>query len=92
MKAKRNIYDYLHYSFEDFLQDDYFIASVLGPNRQSEYFWSEYQKNIPNNDFDLAVNYLRGIQRDQPTIPLEKKPLFGKRSKQQLKLNPSKIK
>jgi len=55
--------DYLNYSFEDFLQDDFFISSVKEPSEESEIFWTNFQDRGPDNiqEYVLAKQYLQSI-------------------------------
>lgn len=55
--------DYKNFTFEDFLQDDFFIKSILRPTEESEFFWQEYPKE--NRDFDKAVRCIKDLNKDQ---------------------------
>lgn len=60
MRHKRDEKDYKHYSFEDFLQDDFFIFSVKNPTEDTIAFWEAFKKENNKNlyNFDSAKSYL----------------------------------
>lgn len=62
MKAGNNI-DYSFYSFEDFLQDEYFLHSMNHPNEESKLFWNKYLISEPSNieEFLAAKSYIESI-------------------------------
>lgn len=53
---------YKDFTFEDFLQDDFFIQSVLYPTNESELFWRKYQET--NKEFDKAVRCIKDLNKD----------------------------
>ena len=65
---KRDIKYYSHFIFEDFLQDDFFIDSVLKPTEESEVFWAVFQTNNKNElaDFHKAVRCIQDLNKDLP--------------------------
>ncbi|MDR2954302.1 MAG: FecR domain-containing protein [Prevotella sp.] len=52
--------DYSNHTFEDFLQDDFFISSVTSPNEESSAFWEDTLRNkkINEKDFEEAKAFL----------------------------------
>ncbi|MDR1090994.1 MAG: FecR domain-containing protein [Prevotella sp.] len=55
---------YFHnYTFEDFLQDDYFISSVCNPTEETVAFWKEYLQTNPSNvnEYLQAKSYIKSI-------------------------------
>jgi len=52
--------DYSGYTSEDFLQDDFFISSVVSPKTESSEFWDALQKEgrINRKEFDTAKELL----------------------------------
>lgn len=65
MAVKKNK-DYLCFSFEDFLEDDYFISTHLHPTRESELFWADFRNGEAPNAavFRKAVRCLEDLNRD----------------------------
>lgn len=59
--------DYSDYSFEDFLQDDYFVQSVRFPDSESTSFWGNYMESRPANleDYKEASSFLEGLRREE---------------------------
>ena len=55
--------DYTKFRFEDFLQDDFFIESVLRPTEESEFFWMQSPKD--NREYIEAVRCIKDINKDQ---------------------------
>jgi hypothetical protein len=66
MKTKNNPKDYTKFTFEDFLQDDFFIEFVLNPTEESDSFWREFQDENKENlaDFRKAVNCIKDLNKD----------------------------
>ena len=84
---------YAHYSFEDFLQDDYFIKSIKEPTDESIVFWNRFLKTCPEQieQFHAAVNFIKEtthsrISEEEVNNYLEK--LYAKiESSRRLKIN-----
>jgi ferric-dicitrate binding protein FerR (iron transport regulator) len=57
---------YAAFTFDDFLQDDFFIQSVVNPTRESLLFWEHYQKEDPGNlsIYHEAFRCVRDFQED----------------------------
>jgi len=55
---------YSSYSAEDFLQDDYFINSIIKPTRESEIFWEKAvkEKTIHIDDYKAARYFIDSVQ------------------------------
>lgn len=60
MRNKKNEKGYTYYSFEDFLQDDFFISSVKNPTADTIAFWEAFKKENNKNlyNFNSAKSYL----------------------------------
>lgn len=73
--------DYTHYKDVDFLDDDFFIESMISPTRESESFWSELidRKKIDINEFISANMLLDNIRKSRPEIPQARKEQLWKR-------------
>ena len=61
--VKKSKKEYLSYRFEDFIQDDYFISTILYPDDESQGFWDEYvsEDNSNMEDFLSAREYLKSL-------------------------------
>ena len=53
--------NYTAFTFEDFLQDDFFILSVIEPSKESKLFWKAYQQGHPEN-LSVYTEAVRCIQ------------------------------
>lgn len=62
MQRKEFSTDYTHYSFEDFLQDDFFISSVNNPTEDSIAFWYNFAQNNDNlQNYNAAKLYIESL-------------------------------
>ncbi|MDR2039142.1 MAG: FecR domain-containing protein [Bacteroidales bacterium] len=59
-KTKKDIKDYLSFTFENFLQDDFFVKSVLKPTEESDLFWKSFKKEY-KGDLDGFYNAAKCI-------------------------------
>ena len=41
--------DFSRYTFEEFLQNDFFISSVKYPTEEIQEFWDRFEKSTPSN-------------------------------------------
>jgi hypothetical protein len=75
MDLKRTVEDYLHFTFEDFLQDDYFISSTINPTKESELFWGNFQKESKGKTakFNKAVRCINDLSKDLSGDEIEEK-------------------
>lgn len=66
---------YTHYRDIDFLDDDFFIESMISPSRESELFWSELidRKKIDINEFISANMLLDTIRKTQHAVSQTRK-------------------
>lgn len=62
MEIEKQNKNYRDFTFEDFLQDDFFIKSMLKPTEESESFWREYPKNT--REYDKAVKCIQDLNED----------------------------
>ncbi len=60
MTKSKSIIEYSSFTFEDFLNDDYFIFTISNPTNPSDNFWRDFRKSQPANieEFNLAVSFL----------------------------------
>lgn len=56
--------DYFSYTFEEFLQDEFFISSIKCPDEESKAFWKSYENASPLNinEYITAKEYLSAIE------------------------------
>jgi Fe2+-dicitrate sensor, membrane component len=73
--------DYTYYKDIDFLDDDFFIESMISPTRESELFWSELidRKKIDINEFISANMLLDTIRKSRHEVPQARKDRLWKR-------------
>ncbi|SEA42432.1 FecR family protein [Proteiniphilum acetatigenes] len=73
--------DYSHYKDIDFLDDDFFVESMISPTRESELFWSELvdRKKIDINEFISAIMLLDTIRKGRHEISQVRKDRLWKR-------------
>ena len=73
--------DYIHYKDIDFLDDDFFIESMISPTKESELFWTELidRKQIDLNEFISANMLLESIRQNRHGFPRERKERLWKR-------------
>lgn len=73
--------DYTNYNDIDFLDDDFFIESMISPTRESELFWTELidRKKIDINEFISANMLLKSIRQNRHELAWERKEQLWKR-------------
>ena len=62
MEIKKQRKDYIDFTFEDFLQDDFFIKSILNPTKESELFWKDYQEE--NKEYEKAARCIQDLNKN----------------------------
>ena len=66
-----SIKNYTAFSFDDFLQDDYFISSMKTPTPESSKYWVQFRKENKNvKNFDAARDYIKSINKYHYTLSL----------------------
>lgn len=57
---------YTHYLFEDFLLDDFFISSIIHPDKDSSSVWDKLQKEgkINQQEFQLAKGFINNYLKE----------------------------
>lgn len=55
--------DFTLYTFEEFLQNDFFISSMKYPTEETRKFWDDYEQSAPSNsdDFLAAKEYIATV-------------------------------
>lgn len=73
--------DYTNYKDNDFLDDDFFIESMIFPTRESELFWSELidRKEIDINEFISANMLLDTIRKSRHEVSQSRKDRLWER-------------
>jgi hypothetical protein len=73
--------DYTNYKDIDFLDDDFFVESMISPTRESERFWEELidRKQIDLNEFISANVLLDTLRKSRYEVPRERKDHLWKR-------------
>ena len=77
--------NYAAFSFEEFLQDDYFIGSMKQPTTETSAYWEQFRKGNRNlNDFDVAKAFVQSVNRYHYTLSAAeieeiKRAIFDKR-------------
>ncbi|MBF0647383.1 FecR family protein [Dysgonomonas sp. GY75] len=66
MRTKNHLKDYTKFTFEDFLQDVFFIESILNPTEESDSFWREFQNGNEENltHFFKAISCIKDLNKD----------------------------
>jgi ferric-dicitrate binding protein FerR (iron transport regulator) len=65
MESKKDIQSYSTFTFEDFLQDDFFVESILTPTEETELFWKVFQEECTeaSSEFHKAVRCIKDVNR-----------------------------
>ena len=73
--------DYTKYKDIDFLDDDFFIESMISPTKESELYWAELidRKKIDINEFISANMLLDTIKKSRYEVPQTRKDQLWKR-------------
>lgn len=66
---------YSNYKLEDFLNDHFFIESVVNPTKQSRDSWNKFLEQYPNKtrDFEKAISFIKSIEPKRNSIQKSKK-------------------
>ena len=59
--------DFSRYTFEEFLQNDFFISSLKYPTEEIQEFWDRFEKSTPSNidDYFAAREYIETISTSE---------------------------
>ncbi|MEA4935527.1 MAG: FecR domain-containing protein [Paludibacter sp.] len=62
--------EYSKYKAFDFLEDDFFIDSMLHPSKENEIFWKKLilSEKVDANEFITAYQILKEIQKNKPEV------------------------
>jgi hypothetical protein len=66
---------YNKYKLEDFIDDHFFIESVINPTSKSKDFWSKFQEQYPQKikEIEKASYFIRNIGPDKMVAPNSQK-------------------
>ena len=63
---------YSQFSFEDFLQDDYFISSMKKPTSATSLFWEQFRKeNLNLDNYEAAKEWIESFNYSHYTLSSE---------------------
>ena len=81
------MHDYSHFKAADFLNDDFFIESMLHPNASSEAFWKTFTNDEKNDcdEFLTAYMTLKRLHENKPEAPVDRIQLLWERIEQSKK-------
>ena len=72
MKHEVSDKKYSGFSFEDFLQDDYFISSMKTPTSETSKYWDQFRKRNQNlSNFEAAKSFIESINQYHCTLSLK---------------------
>ena len=62
--------DYSGFSYDDFLKDDFFIASKTHPTKESDTFWNAFEESDPSNisNYTRAKSFMNHIEQDKKQV------------------------
>ncbi len=72
--------DYTQYTFDDFLQDDFFISSIKNPTEESLEFWCKLEETCQVNvvEYNLAKEFICSMQLEDPMSDTEELELWDR--------------
>lgn len=80
MNSEQKHTDFSLYTFEEFLQNDFFISSMNHPTEETQKFWDEFEQMNPSNidEYIAAKRYLEVFQkRKQKYFQTRKRMIYG---------------
>lgn len=80
MNSEQKHTDFSLYTFEEFLQNDFFISSMNHPTEETQKFWDEFEQMNPSNidEYIAAKSYLEVFQkRKQKYFQTRKRMIYG---------------
>lgn len=72
IESEKRHNNYSTYTFEEFLQDDFFISSIKNPNERTREFWGCFEKSVPSN-----LNKYFAAQEFLKTMSIPEKELLS---------------
>lgn len=80
MNSEQKHTDFSLYTFEEFLQNDFFISSMNYPTEETQKFWDEFEQMNPSNidEYIAAKRYLEVFQkRKKKYFQTRKRMIYG---------------
>lgn len=80
MNSEQKHTDFSLYTFEEFLQNDFFISSMNYPTEETQKFWDEFEQMNPSNidEYIAAKRYLEFFQkRKKKYFQTRKRMIYG---------------
>lgn len=80
MNSEQKHTDFSLYTFEEFLQNDFFISSMNHPTEETQKFWDEFEQMNPSNidEYIAAKSYLEVFQkRKKKYFQTRKRMIYG---------------
>lgn len=65
MNSEQEHTDFSLYTFEEFLQNDFFVSSMNYPTEETQKFWDEFEQMNPSNidEYIAAKRYLEVFRK-----------------------------
>lgn len=80
MNSEQKHTDFSLYTFEEFLQNDFFISSMNYPTEETQKFWDEFEQMNPSNidEYIAAKRYLEVFsKRKKKYFQTRKRMIYG---------------
>ena len=80
MNSEQKHTDFSLYTFEEFLQNDFFISSMNYPTEETQKFWDEFEQMNPSNidEYIAAKDIWRFFQkRKKKYFQTRKRMIYG---------------
>ncbi len=70
MNSEQKHTDFSLYTFEEFLQNDFFISSMNHPTEETQKFWDEFEQMNPSNidEYIAAKRYLEVFSKEKEEV------------------------
>ena len=70
MNSEQKHTDFSLYTFEEFLQNDFFISSMNHPTEETQKFWDEFEQMNPSNidEYIAAKSYLEVFSKEKAEV------------------------
>ena len=79
MNSEQKHTDFSLYTFEEFLQNDFFISSMNYPTEETQKFWDEFEWLNPSNidEYIAAKRYLEVFSKEKEYFQTRKRMIYG---------------
>lgn len=78
MNSEQKHTDFSLYTFEEFLQNDFFISSMNHPTEETQKFWDEFEQMNPSNiDEYIAAKRYFFQKRKKKYFQTRKRMIYG---------------